>query len=227
MTAIQAALGRTPSARLLYLVVVPLAYAGLLLFHPIPGDGAIDHALAHDLATWNLVHVAQLGFIGAMGGAVLWLLHGIAGPAATVGRVAAIVFVLVYGAYETWTGIVTGSLTAAAHDLPAGDQAAAGSLIQAHWESGLLGNGSIGAITGSAAWLVAVTAAALALRGRGAPTGAVITLIASGVVFAPTHVPPAGPLAMALFAVAVIWWERSRHARPDPSPTEERRHATA
>ena len=227
MTAIQAAPRRTAPARLMYLVVVPLAYAGLLLFHPIPGDGAIDHALAHDLATWNLVHVAQLGFIGAMGGAVLWLVQGIAGRAATVARVAGVVFVLVYGAYETWTGIVTGSLTAATHDLPAGDQPAAGTLIQAHWESGLLGNGSIGAITGSAAWLIAVSAAAIALRGRGAPRGAVIVLIASGVVFAPTHVPPAGPLAMALFAVAVIWWERSRQAAMDPSLTEERRHASA
>jgi hypothetical protein len=207
--------------------VVPLAYAGLLLFHPIPGDGEIDNALAHDLATWNLVHVAQLGFIGAMGGAVLWLIQGIAGPAATIARIAGLVFVLVYGAYETWTGIATGSLIAAAHDLPAGDQAVAGSLIQTHWDSGLLGNGSIGAITGSAAWLIAVTAAALALRNSRASTGAVITLIASGVVFAPTHVPPAGPLAMALFAVAVLWWERSRRAEPDPSRTEERRHVPA
>jgi hypothetical protein len=227
MIAVQAAVRRKPPARLIFLVVVPLAYAGLLLFHPIPGDGAIDHALAHDLATWNLVHVAQLGFIGAMGGAVLWLVQGIAGPAAGIARVAAIVFVLVYGAYETWTGVVTGALTAAAHDLPAGDQAAAGTLIQAHWESSLLGNGSIGAITGSTAWLVAVTAAALALRGRGAPTGAVIALIASGVVFAPTHVPPGGPMAMALFAVAVIWWERSRRADPDRARIEERRHAAA
>jgi hypothetical protein len=225
MTADQAAVRHAARGRLLYLVVVPLAYAGLLLFHPIPGDGAIDHALAHDLATWNLVHVAQLGFIGAMGGAVLWLIQGISGPAAGVARVAAIVFVLIYGAYETWTGIVTGSLTAAAHELPASGQAAASGLIQAHWESGLLGNGSIGAITGSAAWLIAVTAAALALRGRGAPTGAVITLIASGLVFAPTHVPPAGPLAMALFAAAVIWFARGRHSDPDGARIEDRRHA--
>jgi hypothetical protein len=227
MTAVQAAPRRTPSGRLLYLVVVPLAYAGLLLFHPSPGDGGIDQALTHDLAAWNLVHVGQLGFIGAMGGAVLWLVHGVAGTAATVARVAALAFVLVYGAYETWTGIVTGTLSAAAHDLPAGDQAAAGTLIQAHWDSGLLGNGSIGAVTGSAAWLIAVTTAALALRGRGAPTGAVIALIASGLVFAPTHVPPAGPLAMALFAIAVIWWDRGRHTDPDRSRRGERRHVAA
>jgi hypothetical protein len=30
------------------------------------------------------------------------------------------------------------------------------------------------------------------------------------VVFAPTHVPPGGPLAMLLFALAVIWLERGR-----------------
>lgn len=201
---------------MLFLVAVPLAYAGLLLFHPVPGPGSIQHGLDHHLTTWTVVHVAQLGFIGAMGGAVLGLVHGLTARWATVARVAVVVFVLVYGAYETWTGIATGALAAHAHDLPAGSQSTATHLIQAHWKSPLLGNGSVGAITGSAAWLVATVAAAQALRGCGAPTGSVVCLAAAGLVFAPTHVPPAGPLAMVLFAVAVIWLERGSRTETAP-----------
>jgi hypothetical protein len=138
-------------------------------------------------------------------GSSLLLVHGLTARSATAARVSAIVFVLVYGAYETWTGIPTGALTASAHGLRADEQATAAELIQTHWDSPLLGNGSVGAIAGSAAWLVATVAAALALRGRGAPTGAAVALAGAGVVFTPTHVPPAGPLAMLLFALAVIW----------------------
>ena len=142
------------------------------------------------------MHVAQLGFIGAMGGVILLLVHGLTARSATAARVSAVVFVLVYGAYETWTGIATGALTASAHGLRADEQATAAELIQTHWDSPLLGNGSAGAIAGSAAWLVATVAAALALRGRGAPTGAAVALAGAGVVFTPTHVPQAGPLEL-------------------------------
>ena len=86
-----------------------------------------------------------------MGGGVLWLVHGLSAKSATVARVAAVVFVLVYGGYETWTGIATGALTASAHALPADEQSTATQLIQGHRESPLLGNGSAGAITGSGA----------------------------------------------------------------------------
>jgi len=210
MTAPQAPPRRQTWGRPVLLAAVPVAYAGLLLFHPVPGAGSIQHGLDHHLTTWTVVHVAQLGFIGAMGGVILLLVHGLTARSATAARVSAVVFVLVYGAYETWTGIATGALTASAHGLRADEQATAAELIQTHWDSPLLGNGSAGAIAGSAAWLVATVAAALALRGRGAPTGAAVALAGAGVVFTPTHVPPAGPLAMLLFALAVICLERGR-----------------
>jgi hypothetical protein len=187
------------------IVGVPLAYAVLLLFHPIPSSGPALHAIGRTLGAWQVVHVAQLALIGAMGGVLMLLVDGLAGRAATVTRACAVVFVLVYGAYESWTGIATGSLATTAHALPAVDQAAATTLVQAHWESPLLGNGSIGAILGSVAWLAATTAAAVALRHAGAPTRAVVALIASGVLFAPTHVPPFGPTAMLLCAMAGLW----------------------
>jgi hypothetical protein len=204
VTALPSGVQRTTPARLVLLVAVPLAYATLLLFHPIPEHGPVLHGIDHALDRWTVVHVLQLGFIGAMGAAVLWLTRGLTGRAATVARVSALVFVLLYGAYESWTGIGTGALIATATGFPDAEQNAASVLVQAHWDSALLGNVSVGAIAGSAAWLVATGAAALALRRTGAATGAVVCLVGSGLLFAPTHVPPFGPVAMVLFAAAVL-----------------------
>ncbi len=208
MTALPTAAQRTSPGRLGLVVAVPLAYAVLLLFHPIPEHGPVLHGIDHALDRWTVVHVVQLGFIGAMGGALLWLTRGLAGSTATAARVSAVVFVLAYGAYESWTGIGTGSLIATATGLAGADEHAASVLVQAHWDSVLLGNVSVGAITGSAAWLAATGCAAVALRRAGAPTGAVACLVGSGLLFAPTHVPPFGPIAMVLFAAAVIQVER-------------------
>jgi hypothetical protein len=102
-------------------------------------------------------------------------------PVAAIAR-ACVVVVLVQGAHETSTGVA--------------DPGALG--------SGLLGNGSVGAVLGSAAWLLATVAAAVALKAHHAPTGAVVSLIGCGLLFAPTHVPPFGPAAMIQFAVAAV-----------------------
>jgi hypothetical protein len=192
----------------MFLVAVPLAYAILLLFHPIPEHGPVLHGIDHALDRWTVVHVAQLAFIGAMGGALLWLTHGLTGRAAVAARVSAVAFVLVYGAYESWTGIGTGSLIATATGLPDADEQAASVLVQAHWDSVLLGNVSVGALAGSTAWLAATVFAAVALRRAGTSTSAAVCLVGSGLLFAPTHVPPFGPIAMVLFALAVIQVER-------------------
>jgi hypothetical protein len=186
-------------------VGTPLAYAALLLFHPIPHAGPVLHGLDHAHTAWLVVHVAQLAFIGAMGAVILLLVHDLHGRAPAAARGFALVFVLLYGAYEAWTGIATAALARTAATLPADDQHAAEVLVQAHWESPLLGNGSLGAVLGSAAWLGATVAAALALRGAGASRRAVFALIGAGLLFAPTHVPPFGPAAMGLFALAALW----------------------
>jgi hypothetical protein len=209
VTALAPVAERTGPARLVFLVAAPLAYAALLLFHPIPDHGPVLHGIDHALDRWTVVHVAQLGFIGAMGGALLWLVHGLTGRAAAVARVSAVVFVLAYGAYESWTGIGTGSLIATASGLPDADQHAMSVVVQAHWDSPVLGNVSVGGIAGAGAWLAGTAAAAAALRRVGASTATVVCLVASGLLFAPTHVPPFGPIAMVLFAAAVLQLERT------------------
>jgi hypothetical protein len=200
-----AALVRRIGAGSVALALAAVAYAALLLFHPIPEAGPVLHGLAHALDRWNVVHIVQLAFIGVMGAGILWLVRHRSGRTATTARVAAVLFVLLYGAYEAWTGIGTGALVDAAHHLPASGGETATAIVQGHWESALLGNVSVGAIAGSTSWLVATVATGLVVRREGGPRGAVVCLIASGLLFAPTHVPPFGPIAMLLFAAAVVW----------------------
>jgi hypothetical protein len=189
-------------ARRFVLVGVPLAFAALLLFHPIPMPGPIADGINDRLLRWNLVHLAQLLFIGAVGYTLWTLVDGTSVTARRVTRIATVLFVCLYGAYEAWTGIGTGLMTLGASDLDPIARAAAVESIQVHWQSPLLGNLSVGAIAGSTAWLTATVAGAIALRTVRASAPVVITLALSGLVFAPTHVPPFGPIAMALVAFA-------------------------
>jgi hypothetical protein len=203
--------------RWVVLVGLPVAYAGLLLFHPVPGPGPIAEAIAGRLFVWNVVHIGQLPFICALGCA-LWILVGTdRGVAATVARLSGIVFVVTYGAYESWTGIGTGLLTSAAVDLDPPARSAAVAQIQLHWQSPWLGTVSVGAIVGSTAWLVAAAGAASVLRAGGASTVVVMSLALSGLAFAPTHVPPGGPIAMALFAFAGYQLGRPAAGRSAPA----------
>jgi hypothetical protein len=177
-------------------VTIPLAYAVLLLFHPIPGAGLVEQGLDHHLTTWNVVHVAQLGFIGAMGGALLWLVHGLTARSAIVARVSAVVFILVYGAYETWTGIATGALTRQ-RPWSAGRRAVDGG--PAH--PGAPGIAAAGQRLGRRQHGLRRLARRHGRRraGPAQPRGGHRCrrrVGGAGLVFAPTHVPPAGPVAM-------------------------------
>jgi hypothetical protein len=62
-------------------------------------------------------------------------------------------------------------------------------------------------IVGTAAWVVAVIAAAMALRGAGASRGPFVLLILAGVFLLGGHPFPAGTLAFGCFFVAAAWLE--------------------
>ena len=57
MTALPTAAEPTSPGRLGLLVAVPLAYAVVLLFHPIPEHGPVLHGIDHALHRWTVVHV--------------------------------------------------------------------------------------------------------------------------------------------------------------------------
>lgn len=187
--------------RRLLVTGIPIAFAALLMFHPA-AEGQVSNALHDHTTRWQIVHVGQLLFIGMMAIAIYLLADGLDGRRATISRAALLPFVLFYGAFESFTGIGTGELVRHAHDLPPGDQAMAGELIQSYWESPIAGNLSLLSGLGALSWAVAVIAAALALRQAGAPRSVPILLGLAAVAFFVSHAPPAGPIGLVLFAAA-------------------------
>jgi hypothetical protein len=79
--------------RLALLIAVPLAWAVLLLFHPL-GSREMYDELRDEVTRWQVVHVGTLFFVGLMGLAVYLLVRDLPGTAARVSRWASAVFVL-------------------------------------------------------------------------------------------------------------------------------------
>ena len=138
---------------------VPLAFAALLLAHPM-GDSFYEIA-SESNTTWLIVHVGALVLFPAMAGVVWQMLRGADGRAATFSRAALLVFAVFYTAWEVMTGVATGVL-AQAGDVEGVER------ITTHWLSGELGVlNSIGAL----AWTGAIAAAVVALRREGRAAG--------------------------------------------------------
>lgn len=195
--------------RRLLLIGVPLAFAILLLFHPLGDEEAVYESLRDHVTRWQIVHVAQLFFIGLIAIAVGLLTQGLEGKAARVSRMALGPFVLFYGAFEAVTGIGTGVLVGYANGLPESERAVAASMIQAYWENPLAANISMAMVIGALAWVTALIAAAIAVRRAGASRSVLVLLVLAGLSFGLSHAPPLGPLRLAFFVAAVILLERS------------------
>ena len=123
-----------------FLVVTPLVLAVVLWFHPPGGEHGVYEGIRHDADAWLFVHSAFLFFIPLMALAVFLLLRGLQSRAATVSRVALIVFLVFYTAYEVTVGLGTGILTDYANGLPAAEQAVVADAIQHYNEDNILGD---------------------------------------------------------------------------------------
>lgn len=125
-------------------------------------------------------------------------------------RVALLVFVVVYTAFDSVQGIAVGVLVQKGQALPEAEQGGAISLIEAYQDSLITGYLNILGGLGSIAWLVALVAAAVALRKAGAGTLAVACLVLAGVVFAIGHPAPFGPIGMVFLLIAAWRLEAER-----------------
>ena len=74
--------------------------------------------------------------------------------------------------------------------------------MQALGDNAIVGEAGALLIVGALAWMTAVIAAAVAIRGAGAPVLATVLLGLSVLVV--SHPPPIGPIALACFAGAVL-----------------------
>jgi len=190
---------------------VPLLYAGLGLLHPTANPEVGD-----ETGLFLGLHVVQLLLIGGLGW-MLWLLvDGLDSRAATVTRALILPFIIAYTALDAVLGIAWAIVAAKANELPAGDQPAAGRLLDEllatdplglilYWGAGLL-------------WLAVALAAVTALRPQAPPVA--LALVATGsLVFVVGHAPPMGPIAMVLILAGNAWLEmRPNHPDPRPGP---------
>jgi hypothetical protein len=198
----------TAVLRRAFLVATPLALAVVLWFHP-PGGDRIYEGVRNDVDAWLFVHVAFLLFTPLLAIATYLLLSGLESRAATVSRVALVFFLVFYTAYEVTVGVGTAILVDYANGLPTAEQAAVADAIQHYNRSAILADPiSIALALGSLGWVVAMIAAAVALRraGVGWPATVLVGVAALFVI----HPPPVGPVALACFAVAAALIERAR-----------------
>lgn len=195
--------------RSLLLVGTPLALAATLWVHPtVENDVAAE--LAPVVDTWLQLHLLLLALFGLLGVALYLLLGDFDGPTASVGRAGVATYLVAHTAYEAIAGVGIGLLVRASTRSSARASPDVAAVTSELWSAPLLG---ALALVGTAGALVAVVAAALLLRGVGAPLVPVALLVGApaGLVF--HGAVPAGSIAFVLFALGVAWleyrWDRS------------------
>jgi hypothetical protein len=197
--------------RRIVLLGTPLALAVLEIFHPHP-TGVADAVEQGGSFMW--FHVIQVPLIGLIALAVYLLTEGLEGRAVMVSRWAIGVFAVFFSAYEAAAGIGTGYALRNAQALPAGAQEAVHeAVIDMPGLSLIFGL----SIVGSGAWVVALIAAAIALRRAGTFRGPFILLILAGVFLMGGHPFPAGTLAFGCFFLATAWLEFAPGRLPSAS----------
>jgi hypothetical protein len=208
---------------LAFLLGVPIAWAGLLWFHPDVDPNDVYGTLQDDVTTYVVVHIGTLAFIGLMGAALYLLVRDLPGTAARISRLAIWPFVVFYAAWEAVIGLAIGALVQHANDSPVVQRPAVADAIQSLGENAIVGDSGVVLAIGALAWIVAVIAAAVAYRNVGAPTLAWVLLGLSMLVV--SHPPPIGPIGLACFAGAVALLARSERAsaaaKAPPLPTPQ------
>jgi hypothetical protein len=214
----------SPLMRRLLLFGVPLAVLVLGLFHPggltnPAGDGdTLFEQLRDQAGLFIVIHLIQLVVFGLLALVVWRLIDGLGGWVATVSRVALLAFVVIYTAFDSVAGIAVGVLVREGHGLRADQQDGAIGLIEAYQDSWITGELNVLGGFGALAWLIALVAAAAALRKAGSGALAVTCLVLAGVVFAVGHPAPFGPIGMVLLLVA-IWRQEAAGPLTAPAPT--------
>jgi hypothetical protein len=192
---------RTSVWRRLVLLATPLAFAVLEIFHPQP-DSVAEGVEQGGWFLW--FHMIQLLLTGLIALAVYLLTDGLAGRAASVSRWAIAVFAVFFSAYDAAAGIATGFVLQSAQDLSPEEQTA---VYETAIDMPGLSLIFVLSIVGTGAWVVAVIAAALALRRAGSSRGPFVLLILAAVFLLGGHPFPWGTLAFGCFFVAAVWLE--------------------
>jgi hypothetical protein len=201
-----------PVLRRLVLLGTPLVTAILMLFHPLPYEDIVGE-LVPIASWWTALHTIQFVLFAFMGAAVWLLTEGLRGVAATVSKVAAVVFALFYDIGDAVAGISTGILARSAANLPAGEQAAVAGAVEILFRDPTK---NLFFTVGIFAWIVALVAAAVALFWAGAPRAPLFLLPLPVFFMSFDHAFPFGSLTFGSFFLAALWLELAwRKRAPD------------
>lgn len=197
--------------RRLVLLGTPLALALLEIFHPEQPGGASEAVGQGGWFMW--FHIIQVPLIGLIALAVYLLTEGLEGRAVNVSRWAIAVFAVFFSAYDAAAGIGTGYALRNAQGLSAEGQAAVYETVK---DLPLFSLPFGLSVVGSLGWVVALIAAAIALRRAGASRGPFVVLILAGVFLMGGHPYPQGTLAFGCFFLAAAWLEFGLRVRRAP-----------
>lgn len=180
------------------LTAIPLLWLPLTLTHPFE---ITDVTTGGQHTRWIATHAGMLVLTPCVGLLLLVLVRGLTGIAATVARIASVVWVAFFAAFESIAGLATGVLARL------GEETAAERLF----DHGVVGGDlSVLGFVAHPMWGVAVIAAAVALRADGAPRLAWAALGVSS-LFVIGH---AGPIAFVAFvALAIAAWSATAPRR--------------
>jgi len=175
----------------------PVALCALAAIHPLtPQD---------NLATWNLIHTAQIPLAAMLGISVILLVRDVRGPAAAMARLAVVPWVAFFAAYDGVAGLATGALAGFARDHP--------DMSAVVFEAAISISDSV--VTGVALPIGAVLfsllvfgGAAVALQRAGAGWLPALAIAAGGVVWTFIH-PLIGAPAMLVFLAGAVAIELS------------------
>ena len=202
-----------------FLIAAPLAFAALLMLHPMGGD---DFAtlVSENLTPWLAVHYGAAVLFPLMGYVIWLLIRDLPGRAATVARIAIPVYAIFYGVYEGMMGLATGIMTQQGNGMTGAERDGVAEAVNAIPTHPIVGDGGLLANIGSLAWIIAITGAILALRAAGVRRSALV-LLGIG-TFMAVHIPPIGPVALLCLSGAALLIERHRespaHASVRPLP---------
>jgi hypothetical protein len=207
---------RLTRRQLAFITTVPLAWAILLLFHPVGDTTAFYPTITDSVTQWQTVHIGMMLFIPLMGGVIYVLLRGVEGRAARIGRVAILPFVLFYGAFELLVGVGTGMLVAEVDALPESQRAVGSELVEDFAGSPIP---LAFTILGGLSLVVSLLAAGIALSksADGSRRFAPLVLLAVSAPLIAIHEPPLGPIGLALFVAAALLVAKGSVRRPQAS----------
>lgn len=202
-------MSRQTLARRILVIGVPMAFAVISVFHP-QVDPIAD--LADQVTWWITLHLLQIPMLLLMGCAILALGWSSSGRAATVSRVAALVFIAVYPAYDAFAGLGSGYLVQHAEGMDSATQSvlyeAAAGLIESPIDSVVY-------VVGTLAWMVAVVSLGLALRGGPGGRAVPVLFVASGLILI-DHGGVFGLVSFSLFAAGAALHSFARGSEPGP-----------